>query len=161
MSCSTNKIFALALTGLMFLLALSVLSWGAEGKPIGSITAIEGEVWLAHRGDKASYPAMLGDPIYLKDHIQTEKDSRVQILLQDESLLNLAENTAIQITEHIYSPEENRRLVVIQVLMGRVRGIVGRYFTDPGSRYIISTPTDTIEVEHGHFVVDAAAGRIQ
>lgn len=145
----------------MFLLALSVLSWGAEGEPIGSITAIEGEVWLEHEGEKALYPAILGDSVYLKDHIQTEKDSRVQILFQDESLLNLAENTMIQIMEHIYSPEENRWLVVIQVLMGRVRGIVGRYFTGPGSRYIISTPTDTIEVEHGRFVVDAAAGRIQ
>jgi hypothetical protein len=156
-----KKIFALTLAGFIFLLALSVLSWGAEGKPIGSITAIEGEVWLTHRGDKASYPAMLGDSIYLKDHIQTEKDSRVQILFEDESLLNLAENTTIQTTEHIYSPEENRRSVVIRVLMGRVRGVVGQYFTGPGSRYVISTPTDTIAVEHGRFVVDAAAGRIQ
>jgi hypothetical protein len=160
---STKKIFALVLTGLMFLLALSVLSWGAEGEPIGSITAIEGEVWLAHRSDKAMYPAMLGDSAYSKDHIQTEKHSRVQILFEDESLLNLAEDTAIQIAEYIYSPEENRRSVVIQVLMGRVRGVVGRYFASPGSSsgYIISTPTDTIEVEHGHFIVDAAAGRIQ
>ena len=143
----------------MFLLALSGLSWGAEGEPIGSITAIEGEVWLAHRGDKASYPAMLGDSIYLYDHIQTEIASRVQILFEDESLLNLAENTNIQITEHIYSPEENRRSVVIRVLMGRVRGFVGRPCTGPGSRYIISTPTDTIAVGHGGFVVvvDAAS----
>ena len=154
-----KKIFALALTGLMFLLTLSVLSWGAEAQPIGSITAIEGEVWLRHEGEKRLYPAMLGDSIYLKDHIQTEKDGRVQILLKDESLLNLAENTTIQITEHIYSPEENRRSVLIQVLMGRVRGVVGRYFA--GSRYIISTPTDTIAVQHGRFTVDAAAGRIQ
>ncbi len=161
MSFCTKKIFTLALAGLMFLLAMSVLSWAVNDQPIGSITAIGGEVFLSHRGDTAAFPAMLGDPIYLKDYIQTEKDSRVQILLQDDSLLNLAQNTAIQITEHIYFPEENRRSVVIQLLMGKVRGIMGRYFKGPGSRYIISTPTDTIEVEHGHFVVDAAPGRIQ
>ena len=101
------------------------------------------------------------DSVYLKDHIQTEKDSHVQILFDDESLLILSENTMIQITEYICSPEENRRSVVIQVLIGRVRGVVGRYLTGPGSKYIISTPTDTIKVEHGHFVVDAAEGRIQ
>ena len=145
----------------MFLLALSALSWGASSQPIGSISAIEGEAWLTHRGDKASYPAMLGDSIYLVDLIQTEKDSRVQILFQDESLLNLAENTTIQIIEHIYSPEENRRSVVIRVPMGSVRGVVGRYFGGPGSMYLISTPTDTIAVEHGRFVVNATAGRIQ
>ena len=157
MSSRTKKIGVPTLTGLMFLLALSVLSWGAEGKPIGSITAIEGEVWLAHGGDKASYPAILGDSIYLYDHIQTETSSRAQILFEDESLLNLAENTIIQITEHIYSAEENRRSVVIRLRMGRVRGVVGRRFTGPGSRYIISTPTDSIEVEHARFVVDAAS----
>jgi Tfp pilus assembly protein PilE len=135
--------------------------WVTEGKPMGSITAIEGEVYLSHKGDTVAFPAILGDPIYLYDFIQTEKQSRVQILLKDESFLNLAENTYIQINEHIYSPEENRRSVVIRLLMGRVRGIMGRYFTGPGSRYIISTPTDTIAVEHGHFVVDATAGRIQ
>ncbi|MFX0196394.1 MAG: FecR domain-containing protein [Candidatus Hodarchaeota archaeon] len=155
MSSRTKKIGVPTLTGLMFLLALSVLSWGAEVKPIGSITAIEGKVWLAHGGDKASYPAILGDLIYLYDHIQTEIASRVQILFEDERLLNLAENTTIQIKEHIYSPEENRRSVVIRVLMGRVRGVVGRRCMGRGSRYIISTPTDTIEVQHGRFVVDA------
>jgi hypothetical protein len=87
---------------------------------------------------------MLGDSIYLYNHIQTEIASRVQILFQDESLLNLAENTTIQTTEYIYSPEENRRSVVIRVLMGRVLGVVGQYFTGPGSRYIISTPCDTM-----------------
>jgi hypothetical protein len=76
MSFCTKKIFALALTGLMFLLALSVLSWGAEVKPLGSITAIEGEVFLSHKRDTAAFPAILGDAICLGDHIQTEKQSR-------------------------------------------------------------------------------------
>jgi hypothetical protein len=135
----------------------SILSWGTEGKPIGSITAIEGEVFFSHRRDTAAFPAILGDAIYLGDHIQTEKQSRTQILLQDEGLLNLAEDTYIQIEEYIYSPNEGMRSLVIQVLMGRVRGVVGRYFKGAGSRLIISTPTDTKAVEHGSFVVDAAS----
>jgi len=149
--------FVVTLVGLLFLFSAPVPSWGVNGQPIGSITAVEDKVWLGDEREKALYPVMLGDSIYLKDHIQTENDSRVQILLQDESLLNLAENTTIQITEYIYSPEENRRLVVIQVLMGRVRGVVGRRCTGPGSRYIISTPTDTIAVGHGRFAVDATS----
>ena len=157
MSCYTKKIFALALTGLMFLSALSVLSWGTEGKPLGSITAIEGEVFLSHKRDTAAFPAILGDAIYLGDHIHTEKQSRAQVLLQDESLLNLAEDTYIQVEEYIYSPNEGMRSLVIRVLRGKVRGIVGQYFRGPGSRLIISTPTDTIAVEHGSFVVDAAS----
>jgi len=161
MSCCANKICALALSGLLFLLAFSVLSLEAEGEPIGSITAIEGEVYLFHNGNTAAFQAMLADPIYLYDHIQTEKGGRVQILFQDESLLNLAENTAIQITEHIYSPEENRRSAVIKLLMGRVRVIVGRYFSGPGSKYTICTPNKIIELEKGHCIVDADAGLIQ
>ena len=108
MFCSIKRIFIVTLVGLLFLFSAPVPSWGAEGQPIGSITGIEGEVCLAHKGDKALYQAMLGDSIYLYDHISTEQ-GRVQILFEDESLLNLTENTAIQITEFIYFPEGNRR----------------------------------------------------
>jgi len=132
-----------------------------EGKPVGSITAIEGEVYLSHNRDTVAFPAILGDPIYLYHHIQTEKQSRAQILLQDESLLNLAEDTHIQIEEYIYSSNEGIRSLVIRALRGKVRGIVGQNFRGAGSRLIISTPTDTIAVGDGSFVVDAAAGRIQ
>jgi len=145
----------------MFFSVLSVLSWGAEGEPIGSITAIEGEGYIFRKGNIAALQAVLGSPIYLYDHILTEEDNRVQILFQDESLLNLAENTYIQITEFIYAPEENRRSVLIRILMGKVRGIVGRCSTRAGSSWKIITPTGITEVKGGHFVVDAAAGRIQ
>ena len=154
MLCSMKRICVVALVGFLFLLSASVPLWGAEGQPIGSITAVEGEVWLGHEGEKALYPAMLGDSVYLKDHMQTEKDSRVQILFDDESLLNLAENTTMQITEFVYSPEKSWRSSVFRVVMGKVRGIVGRYFGG-GSKYRISTPTAIIGVRGTHFIVDA------
>jgi len=155
MSCSTKRICAAALGCLLFLFSASVPSWGVNGESIGSISAIEGEVYLSHKGDTAAFQAMLGDPVYLYDHIQTERQSGVQILFHDESLLNLAENTYIQITEHIYSPEENRRSSVFRIMMGKVRAIVGRYFPGAGSRYRVSTPTAIIGVRGTHFVVDA------
>ena len=88
----------MTLVGLFLLFSASVPSWAVNGQPIGSISAIEGEVYLSHKGDTAAFQAIFGDSIYLYDHIQTEERSRVQILFQDESLLNLAEDTYIQIT---------------------------------------------------------------
>jgi hypothetical protein len=155
MVCSMKRISGAVVVTLLFLLSAPVPSWAVNGERIGSITAIEGEVWLAHRGDQASYPAMLGDSIYLYDHVQTEKESRVQILFEDESLLNLAENTYIQITEHVYSPEENRRSSFFRLVMGKVRAIVGRYFGG-GSTYKVSTPTAIIGVRGTHFIIDAS-----
>ena len=151
---STKRIFSVALVGFLFLLSASVPSWGVDGESIGSIAAIEGEVYLSHKGDPAAFAASFGDSIYLYDHIWTER-GRVKILFQDESLLNLAENTYIQITEHIYSPEDDRRTSVFRVLMGKVRAIVGRYFAGAGSRYKVSTPTAIIGVRGTHFIVDA------
>jgi hypothetical protein len=153
MTCSTKRICSVALVSLLFMLSASTPSWGVNSEPIGSITAIEGDAWLGHQGEEGLYPANLGDPVYLHDHIQTDPQSRVQILFQDESLLNLAENTTIQITEHIYSPE--KRSSVFRLLMGKVRAIVGRYFPGAGSRYEIHTPTAIIGVRGTHFVVDA------
>ncbi|MFQ5842089.1 MAG: FecR domain-containing protein [Thermodesulfobacteriota bacterium] len=152
---SMKGMSTMALVGLFLLLLAPAASGAVNEKSIGSITAIEGEVYLSHKGDTAAFPAMLGDPIYLYDHIQTERQSRVQILFQDESLFNLAENTYIQITEHIYSPEENRRSSVFRLLMGKVRAIVGRYFKGAGSGFKVSTPTAIIGVRGTHFVVDA------
>lgn len=156
MYCCKKRICAVVLVSLLFFVSAWFGSWGGERQPIGSITAIEGEVWLTHKGDKALYQAMLGDSIYLYDHISTEQ-GRVQILFEDESLLNLTENTAIQITEFIYFPEGNRRSVVIELLMGRVRVVVGRSFVGPGSKYTICTPTKIIGVGEGHCIVDAAS----
>ncbi len=152
---SIKGMSAMVLAGLFLLFLVPAASGAVDDKPIGSITAIEGEVYLSHKGDTAAFPAMLGDPIYLYDHIQTERQSRVQILFEDESLLNLAENTYIQITEHIYSPEENRRSSVFRLMMGKVRAIVGRFFKGAGSRFKVSTPTAIIGVRGTHFVVDA------
>ena len=152
---SIKGMSVMAVVGLFLLFSASAPSWGVNGQSIGSITAIEGEVYLSHKGDTAAFPAMLGDPIYLYDHIQTEKQGRVQILFEDESLLNLAENTYIQITEHIYSPAENMRSSVFRIMMGKVRAIVGRYFRGAGSRFKVSTPTAIIGVRGTHFVVDA------
>jgi hypothetical protein len=154
MRCSIKTICAVVAVGLLFLLSGSVPSWGVDGKSIGSITAIEGEVYLSHRGDPAAFQAMLGDPIYLYDHVWTERQSLVQILFEDESLLNLAENTYIQITEHVYSPEKNWRSSLFRVVTGKVRAIVGRYFS-AASTYKVSTPTAIIGVRGTHFIVDA------
>ena len=154
MVCSMKRISGAVVVTLLFLLSAPSPSWAVNGEPIGSVTAIEGEVWLAHEGDKALLEAMLGDSIYLYDHIQTEKASLVQILFEDESLLNLAENTYIQITEHVYSPEDNRRSSFFRLVMGKVRAIVGRYF-GAGSKYKVSTPTAIIGVRGTHFIIDA------
>ena len=154
MRCSIKRICAVALAGLLFLLSGAVPSWGVDGQPIGSITAMEGEVFLSHKGDPAAFQAMVGDLIYLYDHVWTEKQSLVQILFEDDSLLNLAENTYIQITEHVYSPEKNWRSSLFRVVMGKVRAIVGRYFSE-ASTYKVSTPTAIIGVRGTHFIVDA------
>jgi hypothetical protein len=152
-----KRISAVVLVGLLFFVSTWVGSWGAEGQPIGTITAIEGEIWLAHKWDKALCQAMLGDFIYLYDHISTEQ-GRVQILFEDESLLNLSENSYINIAEYTCTPEENMRSVLIRMLRGKVRGIMGRYFVDPRCKYVISTPTRiiNIKVECYNFIVDVS-----
>jgi hypothetical protein len=156
-----ERICVISLTSLLllFLTLTTALEAAAYDQPIGSITALEGEVYLYHKGEKGDtlqeVRAMLGDAIYLYDHILTEKLSRVQILFDDESLLNLAEETYIQITEHVYSPEKNRRSSIFRLMVGKVRAIVGRYFAGAGSGFVVNTPTAIIGVRGTHFVVDA------
>lgn len=156
-----ERISVMALASLLLFLLAATTAVGAEAydQPIGSITGLEGEVYLYHKGEKGGalqeVRAMFGDAIYLYDHVLTEKQSRVQVLFNDESLLNLAEKTYVQITEHVYSPEKNRRSSIFRLMMGKVRAIVGQYFTGAGSGFTVNTPTAIIGVRGTHFVVDA------
>jgi len=156
-----ESICVISLTSLLLLILTltTALEAATYDQPIGSITSLEGEVYLYHKGEKGEVlqevRAVLGDAIYLCDHILTEKLSRVQILFDDESLLNLAEETYIQITEHVYSPEKNRRSSIFRLMVGKVRAIVGRYFAGAGSGFAVNTPTAIIGVRGTHFVVDA------
>jgi hypothetical protein len=113
-------------------------------EPIGSVTALTGQA-LDRRQETVEWLALkLTDSLFLNDTVQTKKESKIEFLMEDDSLLRLGENTELLINEHVYLPEKNRRSSVFDLISGKVRAIVGKAFTGEGSRFQVETPTAVI-----------------
>ena len=126
---------------------------GIAEEEIGMFTAVEGQVSVAHPGIEQAVPPKLQDGVQFKDVIETDKESRTKALLNDDSLLTVGEHSRVEITEYIYDPGKNRRSVVVNLIQGKVRALVGKVFSGTGSKFEIHTPSAVAAARGTYFVV--------
>ena len=119
---------------------------------IGVITFVQGGVTLAHPHAPAT-PAKFRDDVQFHDIIETQKASRTKALFQDDSMLTVGEHSRIEITEYVFNPQESRRSVIINLVGGKLRALVGKAFAESGSRFEIHTPTAVAAARGTYFVV--------
>jgi hypothetical protein len=80
-----------------------------------------------------------GAPIYLGDSLRTGAGGRLKLIFTDKSILILAENSHLAVTEHVYDPDQRKRRSLYKLYEGKVRAIVGELF-GAQSRFEIQTP---------------------
>jgi FecR-like protein len=120
---------------------------------VGIFTAVEGKVIVTHPGLRKALPAKLQEGVLFKDVIETDKESRTKALLNDDSILTVGEHSRVEVTEHIYDPNKDVRSVVVSLVKGKVRALVGRVFKGSGSKFEIHTPTAVAAARGTYFVV--------
>ncbi len=119
---------------------------------IGVITFVQGAVILAHPHAPAA-PAKFRDDVQFHDIIETHQATRTKALFQDDSMLTVGEHSRIEITEFVFNPQESMRSVIINLVGGRLRALVGKVFAESGSRFEIHTPTAVAAARGTYFVV--------
>lgn len=140
----------------LVLLGQGLLEARAQEPPTGDIgvyTAVEGQVSVKRSGTADALPAKLHDDVRFLDIIETERESRSKALLNDDSILTVGEHSRVEITEHIYDPNRGLRTVVVNLVRGKVRALVGKMFTGTGSKFEIHTPTSVAAARGTYFVV--------
>lgn len=114
---------------LPFFLFISLIivrpSFAAES--IGQVADLRGEVWITTMGQKPT-PAKFKQSIYIGDTIETKATGAVKILFIDDTLLTLKENSKTLITEFLFNPKAKQRKAVFNVLFGKIRTVVGKFF---------------------------------
>lgn len=120
---------------------------------VGIFTAVEGKVAVTHPGLEKSVSVKIQDGVLFKDVIETDKESRTKALLNDDSILTVGEHSRVEITEHIYDPSKGVRSVVLNLVKGQVRALVGKAFTGSGSKFEIHTPTAVAAARGTYFIV--------
>src|SRR5690242_19039188 len=120
---------------------------------VGIFTAVEGKVVVTHPGLEKAIPAKFQDGVLFKDVIETDKESRTKALLNDDSILTVGEHSRVEITEHISDPNKGMRSVVVSLVKGKVRALVGKVFAGSGSKFEIHTPTAVAAARGTYFIV--------
>src|SRR5579883_3204119 len=117
--------------------------WAQESVPggIGVVTAVHGQVTVDHPDPASPVPAKVQDGVLFKDLFETRQESRTKVLFDNESILTIGENSRVEITEHLYDPEQNKRSMVVKLIQGKLRALVGKVFAESGSKFEVHTPT--------------------
>lgn len=138
------------------LLAAAFLGTAALAAPaaavaaVGHIAVVEGQADLGRGGEYSA--AGVGMEIELGDELRTA-DGRLRVVFQDDSVLNIAENTRLVVDEQVFQPEQGRFNSVMRLLGGKVRAAVSRYYQEPGAAYEVETPTAVAGVRGTTFLV--------
>ncbi len=135
-------------------------AWAEQSasRAIGMFTIVQGQVTRAHPGATRPIPVAFLDEVLARDTIEAQQNSRTKALLNDDSILTVGEESRVEITEYLYDQSQNRRSVVVNLVKGKVRALVNKVFTGPGSRFEIHTPTAVAAARGTYFVAWYAQG---
>lgn len=90
----------------------------------GTVTAFEGQVEVTR--ESKTVPVSVNAAIHLGDVIETEENSRIQIIFNDKTELTLADNMKMTIDEYVFDPdaESNIKLSVLRGTFAFASGLI-------------------------------------
>lgn len=126
---------------LVFLSAIFLvpMAAAAQAEPAGQIIDLKGEVSLTPKGGAAK-AAALKQPVSMGDKLETRATGAVKILFVDDTVLTLKENSKALITEFLFDAKASKRKTVLNVLSGKARTVVGKFFGEDQT-VEVKTPT--------------------
>ena len=103
---------------------------------VGNFLQIKGDV--SDERDGRSFKPSVNDAVYEKDLITTGKNSRAKFKLLDDSILNISQNSSLDVSEVVFNEKE--RTSILSLTMGKAK-IKANEFLNKNSRVEIHTPT--------------------
>jgi hypothetical protein len=137
----------LALLGVAW---MSGQSWGQEDQRIGTVLAAEGTAEVRVGNATAWEPLQFRAAIFPNDTVRTAADSKVKILLRDDSIMTLAERSEMQFTEFLLTPQQRR--TIVSLALGKLRVVTTRIF-GAGSVTEVRTANTVAGVRGTTFIV--------
>ena len=124
----------------------SVNSFGKEF--IGVISAAIGQIQNQNNEKLTN-----GSKIYFGDTIIVKEKSNAQVLLLDETVLTLGEDSEVVMDEFIYDPVSKDGKIVSNIVSGTVKIITGEISKKDPDNLEIKMPTGTLGARGTEFVV--------
>lgn len=112
----------------------------ASEEKVGSVLAIKGTAMVRRSGDWDPVRLKVKDPVYLKDDLTTGDGSKLKILMNDESILTLGQNSRLAVSEYKFLPETKERRSIFKLAKGALRSLVSK-LSAAGNVFEVHTPT--------------------
>jgi hypothetical protein len=130
----------------------------AVAEPVGFVAGVEGSIEMFAIGASAWTAAMLDSEVQIGDTLRTGPSAAVKILLVDDTLLSIGEDTEVVIDSMLVGPAATGEASVLQLLRGQMRARVGEAFGGP-TRLEVHTPTAVAGVKGTEFECEAEQQR--
>jgi len=123
----------------------------AASEPVGQATQLTGTVEVERDGMVRT--AAVGEPVYLHDKWSTHSESKVELGFLDNSHVKMAPNTALEITEYLYKPQEKQRQSLLSMASGKARFLVQELQDFKQKRFQVQTQTAIVGTRDTEFIV--------
>jgi hypothetical protein len=120
-----------------WLLAVPTRSAAQGTERIGTVLAVDGVAEVRTRDATEWERLKFRDAIFLNDTVRTAAESKLKVLLHDDSIMTLAERSEMRFTDALLT--EQQRRTVVSLLVGKVRVLITRLF-GTGSTTEVHTP---------------------
>jgi hypothetical protein len=125
-------------------------SRGQEDQRIGTVLAVEGTAEVRAANATTWDPLQFRAAVFPNDTVRTAADSKVKILLRDDSIMTLAERSEMQFTEFLLTPQQRR--TIVSLALGKLRVVTTRIF-GAGSATEVRTANTVAGVRGTTFIV--------
>ena len=137
MATADGRHVALGIVFLLGMLAVPSWSWSQTTERIGTVLAVEGVAEVRAAQATEWERLRFRDGIFLNDTVRTAADGKLKVLLRDDSIMTLAEQSEMQFTDFRLTAQQRRSIVNLYV--GKIRLLTTRLF-GTGSVAEVHTP---------------------
>ena len=134
-----------------FLVAILMLPRAVLGQEVGTVAEVEGAAEIGHGGVWRS--ATIGAAVQLGDELRTGQPGRMRVVFQDDSPLNIGDDSHVVVDEQVFDPAQSRYRSTLRLLKGKIRALVSEYYQQPQARYLIETTSAVSGVRGTEFVM--------
>lgn len=140
----------------ILVLALLCSAAAYAQEQVGSVVTVEGSAEVRHAGGAAWEALSGGAPVLLGDQVRTLADGKLKIVLREDSVMTLASNSQLEVTEQLVAPAPVSRF---RILYGTLKAIVTERYGEPRARFEVETPPAIAGIHGTSFIVqyDATA----
>src|SRR5436309_5969069 len=125
-------------------------SWGQEDQRIGTVLAVDGTAEVRAANATTWEPLQFRAAIFPNDTVRTAANSKVKVLLRDDSIMTLAERSEMQFTEFLLTPQQRR--TIVSLTLGKLRVVTTKIF-GAGSTTEVRTANTVAGVRGTTFIV--------